>query len=76
MNGSKALVELKIVRNFAPRESSVHFMMGKVAKKLGRVEDAMRFFTTALYFHPKDNNVIKSAIDKIHEPDLDDDDRL
>lgn len=50
--------------------------MGKVAKKLGRVDDAMRFFTTALYFHPKDNNLIKSAIDKIHEPDQHDDDRL
>ncbi|KAJ0400152.1 hypothetical protein P43SY_007171 [Pythium insidiosum] len=72
----EALRELREVRNFAPRESSVHFMMGKVAKKLGRVEEAMRCFTTALYFHPKDNNVIKAAIDKIHEPDLEDDDRL
>uniref|UniRef100_K3W6X7 Cdc23 domain-containing protein n=1 Tax=Globisporangium ultimum (strain ATCC 200006 / CBS 805.95 / DAOM BR144) TaxID=431595 RepID=K3W6X7_GLOUD len=72
----EALTELKIVRNFAPRESSVHFMMGKVAKKLGHVDDAMKFFTTALYFHPKDNHLIKAAIDKINDPELDDDEQV
>ncbi|OWZ21658.1 Anaphase-promoting complex subunit [Phytophthora megakarya] len=72
----EALAELHVVKNFAPRESSVHFMMGKVAKKLGRVEEAMKHFTLALHFHPKDNNQIKVAIDKINEPDHDDDDRM
>ncbi|KAL4152187.1 hypothetical protein PRNP1_009121 [Phytophthora ramorum] len=71
-----ALAELHVVKNFAPRESSVHFMMGKVAKKLGRTEEAMKYFTLALHFHPKDNNQIKIAIDKINEPDHDDDDRM
>lgn len=71
----QALEELEIVRNFAPRESSVYFSMGKVAKKLGRLESALKFFTTALYFHPKDNNLIKAAIDKVNEPDLDEEDR-
>ncbi|EGZ28162.1 hypothetical protein PHYSODRAFT_554422 [Phytophthora sojae] len=72
----EALEELHAVKNFAPRESSVHFMMGKVAKKLGRIEEAMKCFTLALHFHPKDNNQIKVAIDKINEPDHDDDDRM
>ncbi|RLN60968.1 hypothetical protein BBJ28_00002672 [Nothophytophthora sp. Chile5] len=36
----------------------------------------MKCFTSALYFHPKDNNLIKAAIDKINEPDIDDDDRI
>ncbi|KAG7393609.1 Cell division cycle protein 27 [Phytophthora pseudosyringae] len=72
----EALEELHVVKNFAPRESSVHFMMGKVAKKLGRIEEAMKHFTLALHFHPKDNNQIKVAIDKINEPDHDDDDRM
>jgi anaphase-promoting complex subunit 3 len=72
----QALEELKIVHNFAPRESSVHFMMGKIAKKLGRLDEAMKCFTTALYFHPKDNNIIKSAIDKINEPELEEEDGL
>jgi anaphase-promoting complex subunit 3 len=75
-NSWQALAELRVVRNSAPRESSVHFMMGRVAKRLGRREDALRYFTTALYFHPKDNNLIRAAIDKINEPDFDDDERL
>ncbi|CAH0477381.1 unnamed protein product [Peronospora belbahrii] len=69
----EALDELHVVKNSAPRESSVHFMMGKVAKKLGRIDKAMKYFTLALHFHPKDNNQIKVAIDKINEPDDDDD---
>jgi anaphase-promoting complex subunit 3 len=72
----KAMEELKAVRNFAPRESSVHFTMGKIAKKLGRLDEAMKYFTTALYFQPKDSNIIRSAIDKINEAELEDDDRL
>ncbi|KAF4047271.1 Tetratricopeptide repeat [Phytophthora infestans] len=72
----EALEELHVVKNFAPRESSVHFMMGKVAKKLGRIEEAMKYFILALHFHPKDNNQIKVAIDKINEPDHEDDDRM
>ncbi|CEG48107.1 DNA-binding cell division cycle control protein [Plasmopara halstedii] len=70
----EALEELHIVKNFAPRESSVYFMMGKVAKKLGNIEEAMKFFCMALHFHPKDNNQIKAAIDKMNEPDNEDDD--
>ncbi|CAI5745315.1 unnamed protein product [Peronospora destructor] len=72
----EALDELHVVKNFAPRESSVHFMMGKVAKKLGRIENAMKYFTLALHFHPKDNHQIKVAIDKINEPDHDDNERM
>jgi anaphase-promoting complex subunit 3 len=41
----EALEELKIVRNFAPRESSVHFMMGKVSKKLVRIFVLRSFYT-------------------------------
>ncbi|CAH0489304.1 unnamed protein product [Peronospora farinosa] len=72
----EALDELHVVKNFAPRESSVHFMMGKVAKRLGHIEHAMKYFTLALHFHPKDNHQIKVAIDKINEPDHDDDERM
>lgn len=32
----EALQELLVVRNHAPRESSVHFLMGKVCKKMVR----------------------------------------
>ena len=66
----EALKDLKIVRDHVPRESSVLFMMGNTYKKLGKVEDAMRCYMNALDLEPKDNNMIKSAIDKLEEPDI------
>ena len=66
-----ALQELERVRDAAPREASVHFAMGKVLKRLGRPEQAMRCFLTALDLDPKDNQMIKSAMDKLDEPDAD-----
>lgn len=54
-----ALLELEKVRSAAPREASVHFNMGKVLKRLGQPEKAMRCFLTALDLDPKDNNLIK-----------------
>ncbi|OQR92961.1 anaphase-promoting complex subunit [Thraustotheca clavata] len=63
--------ELEFVQNAAPKESSVHFLLGKVAKKLGRIDDAMRYFNNALFFHPKDNHLIKAAIERLHEEDRD-----
>lgn len=66
----EALRELKKVRDAAPREATVHFAMGKVLKRLGRPEQAMRCFLTALDLDPKDNQLIKSAMDKLEEPDV------
>jgi anaphase-promoting complex subunit 3 len=37
-----ALRELRLVCNAAPREATVHFAMGKVLKRLGRAEEAVR----------------------------------
>mmetsp|Transcript_9754 Transcript_9754/g.15732 ORF Transcript_9754/g.15732 Transcript_9754/m.15732 type:complete len:137 (+) Transcript_9754:105-515(+) len=62
----EALEVLNQVRDFAPREASVHFLMGKVCKRLGRINDAILHFTTTLDLNPKDKNVVKSAIDKLH----------
>lgn len=67
----QALEELKIVRDAAPREATVHFAMGKVLKRLGRLEEAMRCFLTAMDLDPKDTTSIKSAMDKLDEPDAD-----
>ena len=71
-----ALAELRIVADAAPREASVHFLMGKVCKKLGKLDDAMMCFLFALDLEPKDNNLIKSAIDRLEEPDIDDDEKF
>lgn len=68
---AEALAELKIVRDAAPREATVHFAMGKVLKRLGRPDEAMKCFLTAMDLDPKDNQLIKSAMDKLDEPDAD-----
>ena len=65
----EALAELEKVRDAAPRD----FSMGRVLKRLGRPEEAMRAFLTALDLDPKDNNLIKAAIDRLDEPDVDED---
>lgn len=70
---SEALKELEKVRDTAPREASIHFAMGRVLKKLGKPEKAMRCFLTALDLDPKENTMIKSAIDRLDEPDIDED---
>ena len=45
----------------------------RVLKRLGRPEEAMRAFLTALDLDPKDNNLIKVAIDRHDEPEVDED---
>lgn len=69
----EALTELEKVRDSAPHEASVHFTMGKVCKKLGNVKKAMRCFLTALDLDPKNSNLYQSAIDRLDEPDIDED---
>ena len=65
-----ALSELEKVRSAAPKEASVHFNMGKVYKRLNQPAKAMRCFLTALDLDPKDNNLIKAAMDRLDEPDV------
>ena len=64
------------MHDHALKEASVHFLMGKVCKKLGKLDDAMMRFTFALDLEPKDNNLIKSAIDRLEEPDVSEDEKF
>jgi anaphase-promoting complex subunit 3 len=66
------LQELIKVRDAAPREATVHFAMGKVYKRLGQTEQAMKCFLTAMDLDPKENQLIKSAMDKLDEADVED----
>ena len=67
----EALAELEKVRDVAPREATIYFAMGKVLKRLGRPEEAMKCFLIAMDLDPKDNQMIKSAMDKLDEPEVD-----
>lgn len=66
----EALVELERVRDAAPREAQIHFSMGRLYKRMGRTEKAMRCFLDALDLDPKDTNLIKAAMEKMDEPDI------
>ena len=63
----EAYKELSGVVKAAPREASVWFLIGKVAKKLGRTDEALKAFTKALDLDPKDGNMIKARIDRLDE---------
>jgi anaphase-promoting complex subunit 3 len=67
---AEALAELEKVRDAAPREATVHFAIGRMLKRLGRLEEAMKCFLTAMDLDPKDSQLIKSAMDKLGEPDI------
>uniref|UniRef100_A0A7S1UFA8 Cdc23 domain-containing protein n=2 Tax=Phaeomonas parva TaxID=124430 RepID=A0A7S1UFA8_9STRA len=60
---AEAVEELRVVCDAAPKEPSVHTLLGKVLKRLGHAEEARRFFTTALDLDPKDTNYLKNAME-------------
>jgi len=64
---NEALTALHHVRDHAPREASVHYLIGKVCKRLGLIDDAMSNFMVALDLDHKDNNIIRNAIDRLNE---------
>eukprot|EP00898_Chlorokybus_atmophyticus_P000631 jgi/Chlat1/1569/Chrsp123S01830 len=62
-----ALEDLQALKDTVPREPNVHFLMGKIYKRMGDVEMAMVHYSIALDLKPSstDVNLIKSAIDKL-----------
>ena len=49
-----------------PKEAPIHIMIGKICKKTGNIDKALQHFNLALDLDPKDTNMVKSLIDKIH----------
>jgi len=69
---TEALAELAALTQLAPKEPTVHFLAGKIHKKLGHTEAAVLCFTAAMDLDHKNANFIKGLIDKIGQPDNDD----
>ncbi len=59
-----ALAELEQLKEVAPRESSVYFLMGKIYKRLDMLERAIYHFCIALDLKPSasDVNLIKVRV--------------
>ncbi|KAM7274723.1 hypothetical protein ACFE04_016589 [Oxalis oulophora] len=67
----EALEVLEELKEYAPRESSVYALMGKIYKRRNMHERAMFHFGLALDLKPSATDVatIKAAIEKLHVPD-------
>ena len=57
------------MRDAVPKESSVHFWMGRLCKKVNRLDEAVQHFTAAQDLNPKDN-AVRAALERLTEPDL------
>ncbi|KAK2744695.1 anaphase-promoting complex subunit cdc27 [Onygenales sp. PD_40] len=69
-----AHVELKILKDLAPDEPNVHYLLGKLYKMLHDKANAIKHFTTALNLDPKAAQIIKDAMETLENPEDDDED--
>lgn len=57
-----ALVELKILKDIAPDEANVHYLLGEAYKKLKQKGGAIKHYTTALNLDPKVSSTLASLM--------------
>nr|XP_023877762.1 cell division cycle protein 27 homolog B [Quercus suber] len=70
-NFDEALEALEELKEYAPRESSVYALMGRIYKRSKMYDKAMLHYGLALDLKPPATDVaaIKAAIEKLHVPD-------
>ena len=68
----QAVGQLESLLRFAPKEAAVYFLLGKVHLHLGNNVKAMTLFNIALDLDPKDNNQVKSQIEKLPKGEMND----
>ncbi|KAH0562650.1 hypothetical protein GP486_002666 [Trichoglossum hirsutum] len=68
-----AQVELTAVKDMAPDEATVHFLLGRLYKMKHQKANAIKHFTIALNLDPKAGGLIKEAIESLEDDDDDDD---
>ncbi|KAI9370569.1 protein bima [Aspergillus egyptiacus] len=69
-----ALVELKILKDMAPDEANVHYLLGKLYKMLHDKGNAIKHFTTALNLDPKAAQYIKDAMEALEDEEEEEED--
>ena len=65
----ECLEVLEELTKIVPKEAPIHITMGKIYKLMGRKADALRAYNKALDLDPKDTNMVKTLIDKLHQND-------
>ncbi len=63
------MADLMILKDLAPDEANVHYLLGRTYKSLGDKVAAMKHLTIALNLDNKASHMIKEAIEKIDEVD-------
>ncbi|KAJ4264844.1 anaphase-promoting complex subunit cdc27 [Fusarium torreyae] len=67
--------ELMILKDLAPDEATVHFLLGKLYRSMGEKQHSVKHFTIALALDPKASQQIKEAIESF-EDDVEMDDSM
>ena len=63
------LAELEKLRIIMPRESPIPILIGKVYKKLDKIDKAHHYFSIALDLETRDTQRIKGLIESLHNSD-------
>mmetsp|Transcript_17488 Transcript_17488/g.29315 ORF Transcript_17488/g.29315 Transcript_17488/m.29315 type:complete len:121 (-) Transcript_17488:40-402(-) len=74
-NGSQehledALQALYVVKEYAPKEPPVYCTLGEVCHKLGRNQEALKYFNAAIDLDHKQAVILKPILDMIQDPYL------
>ncbi|KAF3938261.1 hypothetical protein ABW19_dt0206073 [Dactylella cylindrospora] len=63
--------ELVAIKDIAPDEANVHFMLARVYKLLHEKQLAVKHFTSALHLDPRAGALIKEAMESLDDPNED-----
>ncbi|EWC46968.1 hypothetical protein DRE_03730 [Drechslerella stenobrocha 248] len=63
--------ELVSIKDIAPDEANVHFMLARVYKLLHEKQLAIKHFTSALHLDPRASALIKEAMESLDDPNED-----
>ena len=61
-----SLIELDKLRILMPKEAPIPILIGKIYKKLGKIDKAHYYFNLALDLEAKDTQRIKGYIESLH----------
>jgi anaphase-promoting complex subunit 3 len=61
----QSVQECLILKDSAPDDPNVHFLLGRCYKRLGNRADAIRHLTVAMNLDPKSHGVIKEVLEGI-----------
>jgi anaphase-promoting complex subunit 3 len=68
-SAAEARHDLEFLKDVAPQDPNVHFLLGRCYKKLNDRASAIRHLTIAMNLDPKSHGVIKEVMETIDQDD-------